>query len=134
MSLFESQESSGSVSFADLFSGKRSLGDAKQHTLEEIAYLTCRGGWPKATNRRGRAALRQVFDYVDAIVNYDISRVDEVLRDPNLALRIMKSLSRLQGTQSSVAAIRADLAPNAPHGGVHENTVYSYVGRSRRYS
>ena len=132
MSLFESLESSGSVSFADLFAGKRSLGDAKQHTLEEIAYLTCRGGWPKATNRSGRAALRQAFDYVDAIVNHDISRVDEVLRDPDPALRIMKSLARLQGTQSSVAAIRADLAPNAPHGGVHENTVYSYVGALKK--
>ena len=132
MSLFESLESSGSVSFADLFAGKRSLGDAKQHTLEEIAYLTCRGGWPKATNRSGRAALRQAFDYVDAIVNHDISRADEVLRDPDLALRIMKSLARLQGTQSSVAAIRADLAPNAPHGGVHENTVYSYVGALKK--
>lgn len=44
----------------------------------------------------------------------------------------MKSLARLQGTQSSVAAIRADLAPNAPHGGVHENTVYSYVGALKK--
>ena len=132
MSLFESLESSGSVSFADLFAGKKSLGDAKPHTLEEMAYIMCRGGWPKATGKSGRAALRQAFDYVDAIVDTDISRVDEVLRDPDLALRILKSLSRLQGTQSSVAAIRADLAPNAPHGGVHENTIYSYVGALKK--
>ena len=132
MALFESLESSGSVSFADLFAGKRELGDAKPHTLEEMAYLTCRGGWPRATGKSGKAALRQAFDYVDAIVNTDISRVDEVLRDPDLALRIMKSLARLQGTQSSVAAIRADLAPNAPKGGVHENTVYSYIGALKK--
>ena len=132
MALFESLESSGSVSFADLFAGKRALGDAKPHTLEEIAYLTCRGGWPRATGKSGKAALRQAFDYVDAIVNTDISRVDEVLRDPDLALRIMKSLARLQGTQSSVTAIRADLAPNAPKGGVHENTVYSYIGALKK--
>jgi len=132
MALFESLESSGSVSFADLFAGKRVLGDAKPYTLEEIAYLTCRGGWPRATGKSGKAALRQAFDYVDAIVNTDISRVDEVLRDPDLALRIMKSLARLQGTQSSVTAIRADLAPNAPKGGVHENTVYSYIGALKK--
>ena len=78
MSLFESLESSGSVSFADLFAGKGNLGDAKQHTLEEMAYLTCRGGWPRATDKSGKAALRQAFDYVDAIVNTDISRVDSV--------------------------------------------------------
>ena len=132
MALFESLESSGSVSFADLFAGKRMLGDAKPYTLEEVAYLTCRGGWPRATGKSGKAALRQAFDYVDAIVNTDISRVDEVLRDPDLALRIMKSLARLQGTQSSIAAIRADLAPNAPKGGVHENTVYSYIGALKK--
>ena len=132
MALFESLESSGSVSFADLFAGKKELGEAIPHTLEEMAYLTCRGGWPRATGKSGKAALRQAFDYVDAIVNTDISRVDEVLRDPDLALRIMKSLARLQGTQSSVAAIRADLAPNAPKGGVHENTVYSYIGALKK--
>ena len=132
MALFENLESSGSVSFADLFVGKRELGEAIPHTLEEMAYFTCRGGWPRATGKSGKAALRQAFDYVDAIVNTDISRVDEVLRDPDLALRIMKSLARLQGTQSSVAAIRADLAPNAPKGCVHENTVYSYIGALKK--
>lgn len=131
MSLFESLESSGSVSFADLFAGKGNLGDAKQHTLEEMAYLTCRGGWPRATDKSGKAALRQAFDYVDAIVNTDISRVDSVLRDPDLSIRIMKSLARLQGTQASVSAIKADLAPNAPNA-VHENTVYSYVGALKK--
>ena len=131
MSLFESLESSGSVSFADLFAGKGNLGDAKQHTLEEMAYLTCRGGWPRATEKSGKAALRQAFDYVDAIVNTDISRVDSVLRDPDLSIRIMKSLARLQGTQASVSAIKADLAPNAPNA-VHENTVYSYVGALKK--
>ena len=131
MSLFESLESSGSVSFADLFAGKGNLGDAKQHTIEEMAYLTCRGGWPRATDKSGKAALRQAFDYVDAIVNTDISRVDSVLRDPDLSIRIMKSLARLQGTQASVSAIKADLAPNAPNA-VHENTVYSYVGALKK--
>ena len=132
MSLYESLESSGCVSFSDLFAGRRTLGDAMPHTLEEMAYLTCRGGWPRATGKSGKAALRQAFDYVDAIVNTDISRVDEVLRDPDLAMRIMTSLARLQGTQASVAAIRADLAPNASAGGVHENMVYSYVGALKK--
>lgn len=132
MALFESEESSGSVSFAELFAGRVRLGDAMPHTLEEIAYLTCRGGWPKATERTGRVALRQAFDYVDAIVNADISRVDDIRRDPDLALRIMRSLARLQGTQSAVSAVKADLVPNLPKGGVHENTIFSYVGALKK--
>ena len=132
MSLYESLESSGEVSFANLFAGKESLGDAMPHTLEEIAYLTCRGGWPKATEKSGRVALRQAFDYVDAVVTSDISRVDDVRRDPDLALRIMKSLARLQGTQSAVSVLKADLDPNLPKGGVHENTIFSYVGALKK--
>ena len=132
MALFESEESSGSVSFAELFAGKVRLGDAMPHTLEEIAYLTCRGGWPKATEKTGRTALRQAFDYVDAIVNADISRVDDIRRDPDLALRIMKSLARLQGTQSAVSAVKTDLVPNLPKGGVHENTIFSYIGALKK--
>ena len=112
--------------------GKRSLGEAKPHTLEEMAYLACRGGWPRTTGKSGRAALRQAFDYVDAIVGRDISRADEVLRDPDIAMRIMKSLARLQGTQSAVSAIRADIMPNAPRGMLHENTIYSYVGALKK--
>ena len=132
MSLYESLESSGGVSFANLFAGKESLGDAMPHTLEEVAYLTCRGGWPKATEKSGRAALRQAFDYVDAVVTSDISRVDDVRRDPDLALRIMKTLARLQGTQSAVSVLKADLDPNLPKGGVHENTIFSYVGALKK--
>ena len=132
MSLYESQESSGGVSFAKLFAGRESLGDAMPHSLEEIAHLTCRGGWPKATEMSGRAALRQAFDYVDAVVNADISRVDDVRRDPDLALRIMRSLARLQGTQSAVSVLKADLDPNLPKGGVHENTIFSYVGALKK--
>ena len=132
MSLYESGESSGTVSFTDLFAGKNVHGKSARHSLEEIAFLTCRGGWPKATEKTGKAALRQALDYVDAVVNTDISRVDDVRRDPDVALRIMKSLARLQGTQSSVGAIKADLAPNAPQGGVHENTIYSYLGALKK--
>lgn len=58
--------------------------------------------------------------------------LDGVLRDSELALRIMKSLARLQGTQSSVGAIKADLSPNAVTGGVHENTIYSYIGALKK--
>lgn len=44
MSLYESGESTGSVSLKDLFEGKTS--DIQQNELEinDIAYLTCRGG------------------------------------------------------------------------------------------
>ena len=133
MSLWESGESSGTVSLGDLFAGRPfGPGKAIERSLSDVAYLICRGGWPQAVNLDGDVALDQAFDYVKAVANSDISRVDGVSRDPARARRLMRSYARLQGTQSSVAAIRADLAPNAPKGGVHENTIYSYIGALKK--
>ena len=132
MSLFESGESSGGVSFGDLFAGRKSLGDAMPNKLEDIAYFTCRGGWPvAATMKRGKAALRQAFDYVDAIAERDISRVDGIRRDASFSRRLLKSLARLQGTQSAISVIRADLGANEPNT-FSENTIYEYIAALRK--
>lgn len=76
MSLWESCESSGGVSIGALFRGECVAGTvrAKPYGLREIAYLICRGGWPRAVNQGGDIALERAFDYVDAVVNSDISR------------------------------------------------------------
>lgn len=131
MSLYESLESKGGVSLADLFAGRGEPGDAMGHSLEEVAYLACRGGWPQATGMSGKAALRQASDYVDAIAESDISRADGTRRDPATARRILRSLARLQGTQASVGAVRADLAANETRD-FHENTVYAYIGALKK--
>ena len=132
MSLFESGESSGSVSLGDLLAGRETLGDSAPNKLEDIAYLTCRGGWPvAATMKRGRAALRQAFDYVDAIAESDISRVDDIERSAAFTRRLLKSLARLQGTQASISVIRSDLGPNEPKT-FSENTIYEYVNALKK--
>ena len=132
MSLFESGESTGSVSLADMFAGRWTPGDSAPHKLEDVAYLACRGGWPvAATMKRGRAALRQAFDYVDAIAENDISRADDISRDPAFARRLLRSLARLQGTQATMSVIRADLRPNETST-FSENTIYEYINALKR--
>jgi len=74
MSLFESGDSNGQVSLKDLFHGN-DISAIDNHSIEDIAFMICRGGWPAALNRTERVALRQAFDYYDAVVNDDISRV-----------------------------------------------------------
>ncbi len=126
MTLWESGESSGTVSLADLFSGKApESGRASGRELEEIAFLACRGGWPQAVLQRRGIALDRAFDYVDAVADEDISRVDGVERDPIRARRLLRSYARLQGTQSNLKAIKLDMAG----GGIDapdEDTVASY--------
>ena len=132
MSLFESGESSGSVSLGELLAGRKALGDSAPNKLEDMAYLTCRGGWPvAATMKRGRAALRQAFDYVDAIAESDISRVDDIERSAGFTRRLLKSLARLQGTQASISVVRSDLGPNEPKT-FSENTIYEYVNALKK--
>lgn len=79
MSLYESKDSSGQVSLADLFAQK-DISGMDDHSIDDIAFLICRGGWPVAVNQPGKIALRQAFDYYDSVVNDDISRVDEIGR------------------------------------------------------
>ena len=82
MSLLESGESSGEVSLSKIFSNDNNIYGNTSNTLEDIAYYICRGGWTLSTYLSGKSALNQAKDYYDAIVNVDMSRVDNVRRDP----------------------------------------------------
>ncbi len=132
MTLWESQESSGEASLSELFAGKDITG-AKSACpdLEQIAFLLCRGGWPFACGLSGRVALRRAFAYLDATVKSDISRVDGISRDESRARRLMRSYARLQGTQSAITVIKADLAGNEGLP-ISVDTVSSYINALRR--
>ena len=126
MTIFESGESNGSISLNDLFEGAEGLAGVNMLSLEDIAYLTCRGGWPTASNQTGEIALDRAFDYYDAVVNEDISRVDGVHRSVERAKRLMRSYARNQGTQTSIEAIRQDMLANDTMS-LDAKTVQSYI-------
>jgi len=127
MSLFESGDSSGSIRLRELFDDHSELGGlGANEDIEEIAYLACRGGWPTTLEIEGDIALDRAYDYYDAVVNIDISRVDHVNRDPERAKRLMKSYARNQGTQSSFEAIKQDMSVNDSDR-LDTDTVVSYI-------
>lgn len=109
MSLWESGESNGTVSLKNLFEGKDQQGTSLYSALTEIAFLACRGGWPKATFQERDIALDRAFDYYDAIVNYDIKRISSVLHNSGRLKKIMRSYARFQGTQTSINTIVEDI-------------------------
>ena len=111
MSLFESKDSTGQVSLMDLFN-KKDISTVDNHSIDEIAFLICRGGWPAALNHGKKVALKQAFDYYDAVVNDDISRVGRVKRDSERTKRILKSYARNVATQASLETIRSDVISN----------------------
>lgn len=132
MSLLESEESSGTVSLGALFKGEPfKPGKAVERSLAETAYLVCRGGWPQAVSQDGETALDRAFEYVDAVVNSDISRVDGVSRDPRRTRLLLKSYARLQGTQSTIVNIRKDMTIGDGNG-PDDDTVSSYLNALRK--
>ena len=125
MSLWESGDSTGDVSITDLFDGAMPEGTSFVD-LDRLAFLTCRGGWPGALTLSENAALHVSRAYIKAVVNSDINRVDDVKRDPDLMLRIIRSLARNQGEQIPYTTIRADVINNEKVQ-LSDDTVESYV-------
>lgn len=125
MSLWESGDSTGDVSITDLFDGAMPEGTSSVD-LDRLAFLTCRGGWPGALTLSENAALHVSRAYLKAVVNSDINRVDDVKRDPDLMLRIIRSLARNQGEQIPYTTIRADVINNEKVQ-LSDDTVESYV-------
>lgn len=130
MSLFESKDSNGQISLADLFQG-RDISAADDHSIEDIAFFICRGGWPAALNQTEKVALKQAFDYYDAVVSDDISRVDGLKRDPERTKRIMKSYARNVATQASLETIRTDVISNDLET-FDKESLYGYLNALKR--
>ena len=126
MSLYESGESSGSISLKDLFDGKTPEVQPCELNIDDITYLTCRGGWPWATLISKEVALDQAFDYVDSVIKRDIQRVDKVKRSPERARLLLRSYARNISQQASHSTIRKDLLANDAST-LDEDTVADYI-------
>ena len=111
MSLWESGDSSGEISLKALFAGEKQSA-ACQTRLDDIAYLSCRGGWPRAIFQDPEIALGRAYDYLDAVVHSDINRIDSSIKNPERVARLLRSYARHLGTQTSLAAISSDLSNN----------------------
>lgn len=126
MSLYESGESNGKVSLKDLFEEKSFEIQTNELTIEDIAFLTCRGGWPWATLIAKEVALDQAIDYVDAVVDKDIQRVDGVKRSAERARLLLRSYARNISQAIPYSTIRKDMLAN-DSSTLDEDTVADYI-------
>lgn len=131
MTLYESGESTGTVSLKDLFDGLSTINGINNLSLEDIAYLCCRGGWPRSIFLDKEIALDSAFDYYDAIINSDISRVDGVNRNPERVKNLMRSYARNIGSQASVETIKNDMINNDSFA-LDTDTVFSYINALKK--
>lgn len=130
MTLFESGDSTGDVSLGGLF-GSSQVSGGSDIDLDRLAFLICRGGWPESIDMDEDVALDQAFDYIDAVINVDMSRVDDKRRDPQKVRALLRSYARNQGSQISQASISADVSSNDT-ADVSEGTVSDYLQALRK--
>lgn len=128
MSLYESSESNGEISLQTLFnnSGFDIDGIKSKLTIEQLIFAACRGGWPGTLKRKSdEAKLMIAQSYLDNICESDVSTVDGVKRNPNLARLILKSYARNISTLAKKSNILKDIKANED--AISINTLDSYI-------
>ncbi|MDY4743084.1 MAG: DUF4143 domain-containing protein [Lachnospira sp.] len=131
MSMYESGESNGDISLEALFDAPDKIYAVNEQDINSLAYIICRGGWPRAIGMREKAALSQAVDYYDAVIKSDINRADGVNKNPERVKRLMRSYARHQGTQVANTMLRDDIAANDSEG-LSDETVMSYVNALKK--
>lgn len=131
MSLYESLESTGDVSLSELFNSPDQISGENHLDINKLAFVVCRGGWPRATDLKDEIALDQAFDYYDAVVHSDISKVDGVTRNPERVKRLMRSYARNQGSQATNKLLCDDISANESDN-IDTDTVSSYINALKR--
>ena len=131
MSLFESEDSSGEVSLKKLFTTPEQIVGTSSLDLDDISYLICRGGWPRAVGMKEKPSLAQAEDYYKAIIKSDINRADGITKNSERVKRLMRSFARNQGSQASNTLFRDDMADNEVET-FSEDTVATYINALKK--
>ena len=119
-------EVTGAISLGDLFEGKTGLFGENKLSLEKLAFILTRGGWPEAVLEENEEyALRMVYNYLDAVANQDMSGIDNVKRNPDRVYALLRSVARNTSTQANTATLLKDLISNDE--GLSDKTVNDYI-------
>lgn len=131
MSLLESGESHGEVSLRALLEGVQEDGGSRSELgIEDYAFLVCRGGWPAGLKLKGEAALRTAADYVESLIQHDVSEVDGVEKNPERVRLLLRSLARHISTLANYATLRGDMEATSIQ--LSERTIATYLNALER--
>ena len=127
MSLFESGDSNGKISLSELLEGNRKIdGITSDITYERMAFLICRGGWPDIFNMEDeKDSLGITKNYITAVCESDVSRIDGVSRNSELTRLILKSYARIDSTIESNQTLIDDVTAN--NNNVTDRTINDYL-------
>jgi len=126
MSLFESGDSTGSISLRELCNGKiepTMTGDAE---LSRLARLIVRGGWPANLDISDENVALLPDNYLSAVIDDDVFRVDGIKRDAGKMRLLLRSLARNESTTATNRTIKSDIK-EIDDADIDIDTVASYL-------
>ncbi|MBP5212300.1 MAG: ATP-binding protein [Pyramidobacter sp.] len=109
MSLYESGDSGSEVSLLDIINKRAPNVATGEVSLKRLAELIVRGGWPQNIGLPVEDAVLLPRQYIDAILNDDVFRLDGVKRDLTKMRRLLRSLARNESTTVSNKTLRRDV-------------------------
>ena len=128
MSLFESGDSDGRISLRDVCSDDfNDTVFTKDVSLEHLAYLIVRGGWPDNIGVDASKAGILPGSYLENVVNEDIRRLDDTVKFETEKLwLLLRSLARNESTMVSGAALSRDVS-ESENETLSDDTIAKYI-------
>lgn len=126
MSLYESGDSNGTVSLEKLCDGDLTQTVLEEIKLERIIELIIRGGWPGSLNLSTKQASLLPSEYINAVVEDDVYRMDGIQRDSRKMRLILRSLARNESTTATDKTLINDVKA-VDDEDIDRNTVASYL-------
>jgi predicted AAA+ superfamily ATPase len=125
LSLLESGDSSGKISLGNLFQNGMVEPCPSEMDFKKAVHLICKGGWPASFWLDDPAAMLIPQEYIQAIAQKDISRIDGVKKDPHRVLLFLRSLARNTATAARASTLSGDVARDG--GEISDQTTRSYL-------
>lgn len=126
MSSYEIGRSSGTVKLTALFDGQKFAVDTAKVCLEQLAEYAAIGGWPGSIGMSALDAAGLATDYLHAVIEDDIDRLDGVRRNPKKMWALIRSLGRNESTLTSNQKLSRDIT-ELSESSLDKSTVAEYL-------
>lgn len=109
MSLFESGNSSGDISLKDICEGRIEPKISGEVDLRKLIDFIIRGGWPANQETTLKQAAYLPIQYIQAVLDDDVYRIDNVKRDKHKMELLLRSLARNEATTVTNKKLKNDI-------------------------
>ena len=109
MSLFESGNSSGDISLKDICEGRIEPKILGEVDLRKLIDFIIRGGWPANQETTLKQAAYLPIQYIRAVLDDDVYRIDNVKRDKHKMELLLRSLARNEATTVTNKKLKNDI-------------------------